>query len=86
MTLVSVEDKFFNWASYAWDMKRTQLTIHAPGNSTGAWDAYDNIKCILNTALRRCIETFFDGWAVDWENWPTVYTTTLTLARTPCNK
>jgi hypothetical protein len=72
ITMVMVED---TWASIAWDMKRRQLTIYAAANSSGDWDAYDKIANLLKAAFRRCIETFFDGWYVDWVQWATVYTT-----------
>uniref|UniRef100_A0ACD5TAE6 Uncharacterized protein n=1 Tax=Avena sativa TaxID=4498 RepID=A0ACD5TAE6_AVESA len=79
MTMVRVQDM---WTSIAWDMKRRQLTIHAAGNRNGVWDAHDNIVHMLKTAFRRCIEVFFEGWVVDWENWAIVYTTASTLSDT----
>jgi hypothetical protein len=63
------------WASLAWDMKRRQITIHAAGNTSGDWEIYDQIAALLNNGLRTCIETFFDGWKIDWIGWTTVYTT-----------
>jgi hypothetical protein len=70
--MMMVENK---WASYAWDMKRRQLTIYAAGNSNGQWSVYDKIATLLNNALRRCIESFFNGWIMDWAQWATIYTT-----------
>jgi hypothetical protein len=71
MALVMVDEK---WASYAWDMKRRQLTIHAAGNTSGEWTTYDEVATLLNSALRTCIDTFFNWWKVDWSQWATVYT------------
>jgi hypothetical protein len=64
-----------SWACIAWDMKRRQITIHAAGNRDGNWSDYEKIVTMLNSAFRRCIESFFDGWSVDWEEWARVYTT-----------
>jgi hypothetical protein len=74
--MVMVQD---SWAAISWDMKRRQITIHAAGNRYGDWDAYDKIVTLLNSAFRRCIETFFDGWTVDWVQWAKVYTTSTSL-------
>jgi hypothetical protein len=65
-----VENK---WSSFAWDFKRRQLTIYAPSNKTGRWDPYYKVADLLNAAIRRCIETFFDGWEADCDKWATVY-------------
>jgi hypothetical protein len=35
---------------------------------------------LLSSALRQCINTFFEGWEIDWENWATVYTTSSLLS------
>lgn len=72
ITLVLVENK---WSTFAWDMKRRQLTIHSAGNKHADWEPYQKVASLLNVALRRCIETFFDGWSVDWPNWATIYKT-----------
>jgi hypothetical protein len=61
-------------------MKRRQVTIHAPGNFKQEWDAHDKIAKLLSSALRQCINTFFEGWEIDWENWATVYTTSSSLS------
>jgi hypothetical protein len=74
------------WAAYAWDMKRRQITVHAAGNHAGQWDAYEKIAAALTKALRRCIETFFDGWIIDWANWTNIYTKTSPLAETATNE
>jgi hypothetical protein len=50
ITMVMVQDA---WTSFAWDMRRRQLTIHAPRNRTADWDAYDKIVNLLNLAFRR---------------------------------
>jgi hypothetical protein len=70
MTMAMVEDR---WASFAWDMKRRQITIHDAGNRVEKWDSHDKVAKIVNTAFRTCIAAFFDGWNIDWQNWATVY-------------
>jgi hypothetical protein len=70
MTMAIVENR---WTSFAWDMKRRQMTIHDAGNRCEQWDAHNKVAEVLNSALRTCIAAFFDGWNIDWENWATVY-------------
>jgi hypothetical protein len=70
MTMAIVENR---WTSFAWDMKRRQMTIYDAGNKCEQWDAHNKVVKILNSALRTCKEAFFDGWNIDWENWATVY-------------
>jgi hypothetical protein len=77
-----VENK---WSSFAWDFKRRQLTIYAPSNKSGKWDPYVKVADLLNIAIRRCIEHFFDGWKVDWNNWATVYKQHTQNCETPTN-
>ena len=83
ITLVIVDNK---WATYVWDMKRRQLTIHAVGNISGEWDAYDRIAFAMTAALRRCIDAFFDGWSIDWDKWATVYKTASSRSEMKPNK
>jgi hypothetical protein len=80
ITLVTIGNK---WSSYAWDMKRRQLTIHAAWNKTNCWDAHDKIASMLTKALCKCIDSFFQGWDIDWKDWQTVYSNSCTNTDTP---
>jgi hypothetical protein len=71
MTMAMVDNK---WVSFAWDLKRRQLTIHDASNKLDKWESHKIVATILNSALRKCIAAYFDGWNVDLGRWATVYT------------
>ncbi|XP_051209463.1 uncharacterized protein [Lolium perenne] len=71
ITMAMVDNK---WVSFAWDLKRRQLTIHDASNKLDKWESHKIVATILNSALRKCIAAYFDGWNVDLGRWATVYT------------
>ncbi|KAL6591453.1 hypothetical protein ACP70R_049956 [Stipagrostis hirtigluma subsp. patula] len=74
LTMVQIEKK---WAAIAWDFKRKQITVFAPGHhphfGSGKWSGHEKVVSVLHKALGNCLNTFFDGWAYPWVDWPKVF-------------
>lgn len=67
-----------NWTGLCWDVKRKQITAYAPGHpfdrvvGAGDWSVHSQAIDVLHQAMQNCINEFFDGWTVNWDNWTKV--------------
>ncbi|KAL6641970.1 hypothetical protein ACP70R_020151 [Stipagrostis hirtigluma subsp. patula] len=65
-----------NWTAIAWDMKRKQITAYAPGfrasGKKNPWASHSEAIDTLHSAMKECIEEYFVGWRMCWDNWPKV--------------
>ncbi|KAL6896943.1 hypothetical protein ACP4OV_007515 [Aristida adscensionis] len=66
-----------NWVAVAWDMKRKQVTVFAPGYRPTPgqlkWAAHGKIVEVLHDALGCCLQSFYEGWPKQWAKWPKIF-------------